>query len=109
MSWRDDHQRARVCQALLDLVGLAHLWECGDSPAPTPAAIRWWREGAPLSSGETIIFRVAWDVWNGEGGATLGTLLSSLSPRLIEAIGRLLIAYSQGPHQVDEWIAEVPR
>lgn len=105
MSWRDDHQRARACHALLGLVGKGDLWT---PMGPTPTAIEYWRaDGGPLSSGERVVFLLAWAAWNGGGGLPVDALLASLSPRILVAVGHLLVAYAQGADAIDEWIEGV--
>lgn len=109
MCWRDDAQRAAVCSTLLALVGLGGLWRHDFGyPGPTRRAHALLEAGgAPLSSGERVMLRLAWDVWNGAGRAVLGETLAVLSPRLLEKVGRLLMACAQGPDQIDAWIQEV--
>lgn len=62
---------AQQCQAirlLLSSLRLEHLWT---AKGPTRQAIN-YLEGSPLSHGEQVLIRCAFDFWNGQGKVTLG-------------------------------------
>lgn len=114
MSWRDDAQRSKVASCLLGLVGRDDLWHAvatlGVDPGPTPLALDFLEtRGGPLSSGEAVMLRLAFDAWNGNGGVSIAEILATLSPRLLAPVGRLLVAYAESSDAIDAWIEEVSR
>jgi hypothetical protein len=100
--FRDDRQTARVCRVLLGGVRLARLWT---DAGPTDEALELLKAGGgPLSSGEALVIRVAFDFWNGQGEASLARLLEVLDPGRLEALGSLLVALARGAGAVDAWL-----
>ncbi len=101
MSFASERQQSTVCHALLQLVDRGGLWslECG----PTDQACRLLKDdGGPMSNGEALMLRVAFDVWNGRGGATLGDMLGTFDAGNLRAIAELLMALADG--DVNEWL-----
>lgn len=107
MSWRSDDQRAAVARALLGLVRLERLWT---SSGPTDEALELLAAGGgPLSGGQALMLRVAFDAWNGEGGAPLGEILGRLDNRNLAAVGELVMALAMGGGEIDDWILKWDR
>jgi hypothetical protein len=100
--FQNDAQTGRACQVLLGTLGMVDLWEGGQ---PTPTAVRYLRS-SPLSHGEQILLRVAFDFWNGEGGAKFADVIGVLDGPRTRAVATLMMAVSAGPHAVDAWIRE---
>lgn len=91
--FRDDRQRARVCAMLLDQTFRKQLWT---EEGPTEQAIDLREEGCgTLSSGEQVLFRAAWDLWNSEGELRFADVLT-LDDAKLNALGELLVALARG-------------
>jgi hypothetical protein len=54
------------------------------------------QDGGPLSSGEILLLRVAFDLWNGGGGAKVGELLATLDGRNLRAVALALLERDGG-------------
>jgi hypothetical protein len=104
MSFRDDPQIAAVCMALCASVGLREAWTLS-GPSDLAIAVAEGRPH-PLSSGEELVIRIAMDVWNGQGGATLARLLGALDPDRTKMIAELLVACVTSYAAVDAWLAK---
>lgn len=92
-------QRARVCRALLALVGASERWTPG---GPAPAA-----RVSPPGTGDPDAHRIlaaCWALWEGCSTLSLADFLQ-LSPRRLEAAGELLAAIARGSASIDEWLA----
>ena len=80
-----DRQPLGVIHVLLHAVGLDHLWQ----EAPTAEAIALLAQGGGyLSSGQTVMLKIAFDLWNGEGNADLPSILTCLDPQRLALIVR---------------------
>ena len=103
--FRNDQQRAAVCQALCEKAGLQSLW----TPAgPSERATQLLRQyGGTLSTGEHLMFLTAWAVWNGDGEVLLADLIERLDSSNLETLGTLLVAFAQDG--IDEWVQEQGR
>jgi hypothetical protein len=102
--FRDDHQLARACRALLATVCLDHLWS-QDGPTSRARDLL-ERDGGPLSSGERVMLLAAWAFWNGSGGLTLAEVLERLDAEPAEALCFLMMASKYGADAVDDWLVE---
>lgn len=73
---------------------------------PTPLALK-WRTRSPLSSGERVLFQLAWAVWNSSSSkATVGDLLRSLDKGSLAFVASLLVAIADGNAvAIDAWLA----
>lgn len=112
--FQNDHQRAVVCAALTKTIPPAYSkgpwWITEGNPRPSDRAITAIElledgSGLPISTGEKILLRTAWDIWNGRGMAPLGDVIARLSPNHIGRIGRLIVAIAAGPLAIDLWLA----
>lgn len=75
-----EHLARRACLVLLASVGLHRRGYCDNEGRFTPAAFRIVETGndGSLSDGETLMLRIAVDIWNGHGGAALAEILQTL-------------------------------
>ena len=109
MIWHNDTERARACRALLVPIRLHHFW---DEKGPTKTGLaykppqiakdcdedRAASEYGVLSSGERIMVKLAWDLWNSRGGCEFGSILDTLDGTLVATIARFLAAWSMPDH-----------
>lgn len=97
--FRDERQQVAVCRALLKRVRLERLWT---HDGPTEEAVD-LLEASPLSHGEHLMLRVAFDFWNGRGEARLAELLATLDGPNLRAIGTLLGAMADSS-EIEQWL-----
>lgn len=103
--FRNDQQRAAVCETLCAKVGLTSFWT---KDGPSEKAKQLFRQhGGGMSTGEWIMFRAAWTVWNGDGKVLLADVIERLDNSNLETIGTLLVALAQGG--IDGWLEEQRR
>jgi len=101
MIFRDDRQRARVSIALLGKTELRGLWT---ERGPTEQARRLLAMGVKGQSAEKrILFLLAWEFWREKTDLHFSDL-GSLSPKRLHLLGTLLVAMTQGPEAIDEWL-----
>ncbi len=101
--FQSEQLRTLAVRLLVQHAGLGRYWVGG----PTAAAQDIIRDGGGLSSGEMIMLQVAFDFWNGEGGAKLADVCYRLDTSNTVAVATLLSAVAKGT--VNEWIAEQRR
>lgn len=102
--FRDDAQTHAAIRLLLGTIpGLARMWT---ETGPTDEAAH-VVEGtsSAMSSGEVLLVRVAFDLYNGQGGASFGRVLNTLGNEPLNALGALLVAFTQSPEAIEVWIA----
>lgn len=101
--FRDEKQTHSAIRALLaTLPGLGRLWT---DTGPTDEAARTLEGGGPaMSTGEALLVRVAFDLWNKGGNAPLGHVINTLGNAPLAALGGLLVALTQRPEALDAWI-----
>ena len=96
---------AAIGSLLTTIPGLGRYWT---ATGPTEEAARVMEgRGEALSSGEELLLRVAFDLWNGRGGADFGRMFGTLGNEPLAALGSLLVAVTQGPEAIDAWIARM--
>jgi hypothetical protein len=63
------------------------------------------REGdSRLSSGQKVLLKVAFDLWNGSGGASFHDIREWLDAAIVQSIGELMMSASQDdPSLLDHW------
>lgn len=99
--FRDDKQKAKVCCVLNAFIA-TKLWT---DAGPTPVAISLAeRDGGGMSSGEKIMFLLAWHIWTHEPVSLQFADIFRLSPERQKLIGSFIIASSSGSDALDEWI-----
>lgn len=93
--WRSEKARTRAILVMLaPHHALAGLWTYD---GPTDLALTYLeRDGGPLSSGEAVLLRAAFDLWNGTGRCTVDALLSTLDARTLRAVAMALLARDGG-------------
>ena len=102
--FQTEAQTHAAIRTLLDTIpGLGRYWT---ATGPTDEAARVVEQGGgALSSGEALLVRVGFALWNGHGRADFGRMLATLSPEVLTALGSLLVAMAQGSEAIDGWIA----
>jgi hypothetical protein len=97
-----EQQRSEVCRTLLEAVYRGDLW---DHTGPTDAALDLLEaDGGPLSSGERVMLKIAFDVWNGGGNATMSGAFYTLDQSRRTVVADLMLALDDG-RQIDDWLA----
>lgn len=105
--FRDDMQANRAIRALFEAAGLPPLRGLWTADGPTARACELVEAGGgPLSHGEAVMLRVAFDAWNGEGKATVSELLHVLDSRRARLVCGLVLAAHEGGEAVERWIIE---
>jgi len=88
--WPSEKAQCEVIHELLKRVRLEHLWT---PTGPTSVACRLLEAGGgPLSHGEAVMLRVAFDIWDGHGKAEVGELLATLDERNLHAVTEAILA-----------------
>lgn len=87
--FRDDEQRAAVCNAFLEHFGKPRLFA---SDGASARAIEYAREGYPGSSKEADFFRAAWALWSNEQDIGFVELLGGLDRRSREFLASFVAA-----------------
>jgi hypothetical protein len=104
--FRDDKQRAAVCNRILELARLPPGWVNGEA---TKTIVR-WRTSSPHSSGERVMIALAWTVWNGdmiaERRLALAEVIDHLDNERLADVGMLLLAIAGGAKSIDRWLVE---
>jgi hypothetical protein len=101
LMFRTEAQQCQAIRLLLASLQLEHLWTL---KGPTRAACE-LLDGSPLSSGEQVLLRCAFDFWNGEGKVMLyRDLLGVMDEIRIDLVLTLAMAANHGAPAVDEWI-----
>ncbi len=105
--FRDDRQKCAVIRVLLRHVGQAELWS---ETGPTADAIELLAaRGGPLSHGQAVMLRVAFDIWGGDGHIELNEIMSTLDPDGLLLVGTLLTAVAHEASgvsvSVDAWLS----
>jgi len=103
MSFRDDQQIAACCIVLCRSVRLASAWTLN---GPTLFALNVRDGKTGVSSGEGLLVRMAFDLWNGEGGVTFSRMIDSLDGVRMRMVAGLLAACATSSAAVDGWLAE---
>jgi hypothetical protein len=106
--FRDDTQRAKVCNALTFWIRGRGLWQV-DPPAPLREAQTLLRTG--ISSSEATVLRFAWSCWNNSSHAKFdGRDLHGLDDERMRLVGSLFVAMASGERAISAWLdARQPR
>lgn len=101
--FRNEAQQCRAIRLLLATVGLEHLWT---DRGPTQQALEALKS-SPLSSGEQLLLRCAFDLWSGEGEVLLHRdIIGKLDFARAQKLLSLALAVVSGAEAIDNWIAE---
>ena len=103
MGFANDRQIAACCIALCKSVRMEDAWTL-DGPTELGCAINEGKTGH--SSGEILIVRVAFGLWNGGDRATFGRVCNVLDDTRLRMVGSLLVAIVDGPKAVDAWLSK---
>lgn len=108
MSFRNDQQRGAVCMVLTERLPRGPYWtpDGRGVPRPTDRACAVRDGDTRLCESEALLVRVAWDVWNGSGEASLERILHSFDRANLMMVGSLLVNIAApSSARVDEWIS----
>ena len=86
MAFATDNDLSAAIQAFLRQVVHGRLADLWTSDGPTRIAADYIEKGSPLSHGEHLLLQVAFDLWNGQGRATLADLLGVLDDANLRAV-----------------------
>lgn len=115
--FRNEHQRAEVCNALTYFIRHRELFTCpSSSPRDTPLAGYVCRDAralmrTPLSTGERVMLRFALQVWRVGGIPISGSkldvseLLHSIDGKNMRLVGSLIVALGGSVRALDDWLA----
>lgn len=103
--FRSERQQCLAIRVLLRPIFRDRLDGLWTGVGPTSVAVK-YLDGNPLSSGEDIMLRAAFDVWNGAGKITLWRIMGSLDQNHEERLFSLMIAIGKGAGAIDDWIEE---
>jgi len=112
MPFRNERQQARLIKVLLKMAQMGHLWECSDLGhcGPSEEAVNELRTEdfeSQLSSGQRALLRIAFDLWNRSGQATLSDVVEKLDPKITHAFSELLMSMSSDdPNDLELWERE---
>lgn len=109
--FRDDTQKARVCNALTFFIRQRSLW-CEGPPSPNNEALELLRSG--VSHSEAVMLRFAWSIWNNCSDYAKGdsrALVSALDNERMRMVGSLLVAMADDSAYrrndiIDRWLYE---
>lgn len=100
--FRNDAQKCQAILALLQPSGMDQYWT---ETGPSEIAVSLLeRNGGGHSSGQALMLKVAFDIWNGEGKATLGDILGKLDEINLGMLSTLMSAANVSAEDVDRWI-----
>jgi hypothetical protein len=100
--FKTEKQQCEAIRCLLASLNLHRFWTL---KGPTRQACD-YLEGSPLSSGEQVMLRVAFDFWNGAGKVTLYRDLGTLDSTRLFKVATLMLAANAGGDAVDKWIVK---
>lgn len=102
--FRNEKQRAAVCQRLTGSVHSGVFWT---ADGPTELAL-FHRKPRGLSHGESLMIRLAWNVWNAENKApAIHELWETLDSKRLALVGAFLVAMADtSGRALDTWIAD---
>jgi hypothetical protein len=101
--FRDDRQASRAIRVLLGAMfhDVDALWT---KDGPTTQALGYLKS-SPLSHGEHIFLQIAFDFWNGGGGAKFVDILGTLDREKVAVVFAFVRSYHAGGPAIDQWIA----
>jgi hypothetical protein len=96
MSFRNDREACEAIRGFLAGACRGRLVDFWTAEGPTRTAVEYIEKGSPLSHGESLALQVAFDVWNGHGGAKVADLLGVLDNDNFRAVFDLLLPARSG-------------
>ena len=100
-------ERTRVCKILVRQADLTNLWT---PEGPTPLAQDLLQQnGGTMSSGQRVLFLLAWVIWKAPLDPTklkASEILGCLDDDNLHLVGTLLGAISHGHEALEEWLAK---
>lgn len=88
--WASEQARNNAIRAMLARSSTSKLWT---AEGPTKEAHELLRvDGGYLSSGERVLLKAAFDLWNGQGHCRVDELLSTLDEEHLAAVARAIMA-----------------
>lgn len=103
--FRDDRQKAAVCNVLTNWIWKGDFWD-EDTPKATSLTIETAkRDGDTMSSGEHRMFLLAWELWTGEPALQLDEIIRGFTPNQLRQVGSLLMAIADGADEIDNWLS----
>ena len=100
--FRSEKQQCEAIRTMLRSLRLDYLWT---EKGPTKQACDWLENGSPLSHGEDVLLRCAFDFWNSMGKVELGRdLLGVLDGPRLQMVLTLAMALNEGGEAVDRWL-----
>lgn len=100
--WRSEKARNSAIRSMLaSTPAVSRLWS---ETGPTDAAVELLeRGGGYLSSGERVVLRAAFDLWNGQGNCKVGELLDTLDAVRLRAVANAILARDERDVPTIEW------
>lgn len=90
---RDTHAAILV---FLTAVARGHLRDLWTPTGPTTLARDYIQKGSPLSHAERLMLRVAFDIWNGQGNASIADLIAGLDDDALRLVLDLVMLARPG-------------
>jgi hypothetical protein len=98
--WASEKARNRAIMVMLSgSATMARMWT---QNGPTPEALDLIEaDGGPLSGGEKVLLRAAFDLYNGTGKCTVDSLLCTLDADNLRAVAAAVLARDEGEPRSD--------
>lgn len=93
--WRSEKARNDAIRRMVEgTPGVARLW---GASGPSDEAVRLLEaDGGYLSSGERLLLKAAFDLWNGQGHCRVDELLDTLDAKRLRLVAEALLARDGG-------------
>ena len=107
MTFRNDAQRGMVAKVLTDRLGKGPMFVLDEYGVTRPTAGLSTHRKKCFATYEVFFVRLAWDVWNGSGKASMDVAITNLDSTNLQMVGELLSAIATSGHwMLDGWILE---
>ena len=100
-----DQDRARVCNVLGYRVDLPNLWTAEGPSAKAEGLLL--ENGGTLSAGQRVLVLLSWVLWKTPLDPTrlkVSELIGALDQENLNLVGSLLVAVSDGPVALEDWL-----
>lgn len=84
-------QLALFCEAICNVVGLEGIFTGANGGEVTQKGLKLWKRNG-MSHGEQLMFRLAKDVWNGDGGCPVSEMVSTLDGSNLRVVAEVFLA-----------------